>query len=397
MLESPFAFYRGAAAIMAADLTTGPQSGLWVQCCGDAHLLNFGAFASPERSMLFDVNDFDETNQGPFEWDVKRLAASFEIAGRSREFAAQDLRPVVVHVGASYRRAMTDIANMTNLATLYSRLDVARVLADLRKVLPDRAQQLDRAMQKARSKDHLKAFQRLTRVSDGEVKFVSDPPLLVPISDLLSGSEHDVLLEWLHERIRGYRESLPFNRRHLLERYRLVDFARKVVGVGSVGTRCWVALFLGRDNDDPLFLQIKEAEQSVLEAYAGRSPYPNHGQRVVEGQRLVQAASDILLGWLTAAGIDGVRRDFYVRQLWDWKVSADIESMEPAAMKFYAEMCAWTLARAHAVSGDAVAIAAYLGRRDHFDIAVADFADAYADQNQRDFDTVNAARAARLF
>jgi uncharacterized protein (DUF2252 family) len=397
MLTSPFAFYRGAAVIMASDLAAGPQSGLWVQCCGDAHLANFGGFASPERSMLFDINDFDETTRGPFEWDVKRLAASFEIAGRSREFTADDIQSVVVQVGASYRKAIAEFATMTNLATWYARLDLDRVVQDLRRDLPDRAKAFSRAMEKAQSKDNLKAFQKLTQVVDGDVKLASDPPVLVPIAELFAGSDHDVILEWIRERIRSYRHSLPVDRRRLLERYRLVDVARKVVGVGSVGTRCWVALFVGRDNNDPLFLQIKEAEPSVLEAYTGKSPYATHGQRVVEGQRLVQAASDILLGWLSATDVDGVQRDYYVRQLWDWKASANIESFEPAALNFYAGICAWTLARAHAVSGDSVAIAAYLGISDRFDTAMAEFARTYADQNERDFDAVNAQAHSRAF
>jgi uncharacterized protein (DUF2252 family) len=397
MLVSPFAFYRGAAVIMAADLAAGPHSGLWVQCCGDAHLSNFGGFASPERSMLFDINDFDETSRGPFEWDVKRLAASFEVAGRAHEFATQDLQSVVTRVGAAYRTAMSGFADMTNLATRYARLDVDRVLADAFKVIPERAKQAARNMRKAQSKDNLKAFHKLTRVVDGEVRFASDPPLLAPIAEVYSGAEHDESLEWLREGIRAYRHSLPDDRRHLLERYRLIDFARKVVGVGSVGTRCWLALFLGRDDGDPLFLQVKEAERSVLEAHAGKSSYSNHGQRVVEGQRLLQAASDILLGWLGTTGMDGVTRDYYVRQLWDWKLSPDIDSMEPKALEFYADMCAWTLARAHAVSGDAIAIAAYLGSSDRFDTSIADFARSYADQNDRDFDTATAQQKAGLF
>jgi uncharacterized protein (DUF2252 family) len=390
MLESPFAFYRGAAVIMAADLGSAPNSGLWVQCCGDAHLANFGGFASPERSLVFDINDFDETSRGPFEWDVKRLATSFEIASRSLELVAQDLRSVVVQVGKSYRQAMAGFASMTNLAIWYAHLDMESVLNALRKDFPERAERLDRAMEKARSKDHLKAFRRLTSSHHGEVRFVADPPALMPVADLFGASDRDELVEWLRDRIRAYRRSLARDRRHLLERYRLVDFARKVVGVGSVGTRCWVALFLGRDDEDPLFLQIKEAEASVLEAYAGKSEYKNHGQRVVEGQRLLQASSDILLGWSTTTGLDDTSRDYYVRQLWDWKLSADIESMHTAELKFYADMCAWTLARAHAVSGDAVSLAAYLGNSDRFDRAIADFAAAYADQNQSDYDTVKA-------
>ena len=397
MLSSPFAFYRGAAVVMAADLATVARTDLHVQCCGDAHLANFGGFASPERELVFDINDFDETSRGPFEWDVKRLAASFEIATQSLGLSAKVSRSMVVEVGRSYRHAMADFAGMTNMATWYARLDLAALMKEMRANAPDRVKNLERIVAKAEHRDNLRAFQKLTSVVDGTVQFRSDPPLLMPIRDLVGEREFANIHEWLDKRLHMYARSLPHDRRHLVERYQVVDVARKVVGVGSVGTRCWVALLLGRDEHDPLFLQIKEAEPSVLEAFAGRSPYANHGQRVVEGQRLMQANSDILLGWFRTEALDGLSHDFYIRQLWDWKVSLDIGAMDAQTLSLYAKLCAWTLARAHAVSGDAIAMAAYLGDSDRFERSIADFAVAYADQNQRDFETVTAgASAGRL-
>ena len=390
MLESPFTFYRGAAVIMAADLATVPSSGLRVQACGDAHLANFGGFAAPDRTLVFDMNDFDETVPGPFEWDVKRLAASFEIAARSREFSSKTARAVVRRVASSYREAMAQFAAMTNLEVWYSRLDAQAVLDRWRShVSPDDVKRFERTAAKAERKDSLKALSRLTQRVGGAYRIVSDPPTLVPVTDLAGDPEP--FLAWLHKRYRVYRRSLQHDRRHLLESYRLVDFARKVVGVGSVGTRCWIALLLGKDDADPLFLQVKEAEASVLEPYAGKSSFSNHGRRVVEGQRLLQTAGDILLGWTRAQGIDGVERDFYVRQLWDWKVSATVETMTPDILKIYAQLCGWTLARGHARSGDRIAIAGYLGTGVGFERAIADFAAAYADQNERDFEAVSAA------
>jgi uncharacterized protein (DUF2252 family) len=322
---------------------------------------------------------------------VLRLAASFEIAGRANEFDTKERRRCATDTARAYREAMAEFATMSNLAIWYSRLDLAAHLAELRSLSPDGVKRVEKKAAKAEKRTNLQALRKLTQRVDGEVRFRSDPPLLVPITELHAGLDHDEGIEFLGERLRIYRRSLPHDRRHLLERYRLVDLARKVVGVGSVGTKCWVALMLGRDDDDPLLLQIKEAAPSVLEAYAGKSPYANHGQRVVEGQRLLQTASDILLGWSQAEGLDGVISDYYVRQLWDWKTSADVELMPPVELAGYARMCAWTLARAHAVSGDPIAISAYLGNSDRFDEAVGDFAAAYADQNQRDFETVTAA------
>jgi uncharacterized protein (DUF2252 family) len=387
MLASPFAFYRGAAVIMAADLATLPSSGLRVQCCGDAHLANFGGFASPDRHLVFDINDFDETSHGPFEWDVKRLAASFEIAGRARSFAAKDCRRVVLEAALAYRNAMANFALMNNLEVWYARLDMEQLFAQFAsEAKPKDLERAEKLVAKATGRDNLRAFDKLTERVDGKLEFVSDPPLLVPVREL---SELDPIAttDWIRERLRSYRHSLQADRRHLLEGYQFVDLARKVVGVGSVGTRCWVALMLGKDDGDPLLLQIKEAEQSVLEPYGGKSQYASHSQRVVEGQRLLQAASDIMLGWLHTTTPDDAERDFYVRQLWDWKVSANLETMTPDRMFLYARMCGWTLARAHARSGDRFAIAAYLGTNDVFDRAMADFAVAYADQNDRDYAT----------
>ena len=396
MLASPFAFYRGAAVVMASDLGAGAPTGLEVQLCGDAHLANFGGFASPERDVVFDINDFDETNPGPFEWDVQRLAASFEIAARAREFSAKTARGIVVDVARAYREAMAQLASMGDLGVWYSRLDAAELLAEYRRTAaPAEVKRVERVLAKGEGRDSAKAVAKLTRLVDGELRIDSDPPLLVPLRELLPDAQADALSAWLADGFRDYRESLQHDRRHLLEGFRITDYARKVVGVGSVGTRCWIALLFGKDETDPLFLQIKEADASVLEPYSGASSFAQHGQRVVEGQRLLQAASDILLGWVHTVGIDGVERDFYVRQMWDSKISADIDTMSPGVMKFYAQMCGRTLARGHARTGDRVAIAAYLGSSDTFDRAMADFASLYADQNERDYQRVKNATDGR--
>ena len=392
MMVSPFTFYRGAAVLMAADLGARPDSGLRVQACGDAHLANFGGFASPERALQFDINDFDETNPGPFEWDVKRLVTSFEIAGRSLTFDEKTKRTVVNGVVRSYREAMAAFASMTNLDVWYAHLNVEETFNEYRnQATADEIKRFDKNLAKAHSKDNMKAFAKLTEQVDGEYRIKSDPPLIVSLRDLFEGEAYDELRAWIGDRLRAYRKTLQPDRRRLLESYRMVDFGRKVVGVGSVGTRCWISLMLGRDNADPLFLQIKEAEASVLEPYAGRSGFANHGQRVVEGQRLLQASSDIMLGWIRTPGLDGVDRDYYVRQLWDWKFSADIDAMSASILAIYGRLCGWTLARGHARSGDRIAIAAYLGNGDAFDKAIAEFAVAYADQNERDYETVAAA------
>ncbi len=383
MLVSPFTFYRGAAYIMASDLSHLPRTGLHVQLCGDAHLSNFGSYAAPDRRLVFDTNDFDETLPGPFEWDVKRLVASFAVAGRSRGFGSKTRYGINVAVTAAYREAMAQFAAMGTMAVWYSRVDIDEMAKDwTSRTSAKAAKRFEKNVAKARTKDSLRALDKLTRVVDGERRFVSDPPLIVPVADLASGHE---LVDWAKTVIRSYRRSLQRDRRHLLERFRFVDAARKVVGVGSVGTRAWVVLFAGRDGDDPLMLQFKEAQASVLEEFLGKSQFSNHGQRVVEGQRLMQAASDLLLGWIRTPGVDGVERDFYVRQLWDAKGSALVDVMEPETMAVYAQICGQTLARAHARSGDAVAISAYLGTSGTFDQALAIFAEAYADQNERDY------------
>ncbi len=394
MLASPFAFYRGAAAIMAADLAAAPTTGIRVQCCGDAHLANFGGFESPERRLVFDINDFDETLPGPWEWDVKRLAASFAIAMQDREFDEAIGRSVVIETTRAYRESMRAFAGMSNLDVWYARLDVEDLLEHFRGELTAAAvKRVDRNVAKARAKNRLKAFTKLTERVDGEIRIVNDPPLVVRLHDLLPAEvveqRSDEIAGWVH----SYSSSLQDDRRQLLSTYKLVDIARKVVGVGSVGTRCWIALMLGRDETDPLFLQIKEAQASVLEPFAGKSEYDHHGRRVVEGQRVMQAASDIFLGWDQTRDIEGVERQFYLRQLWDGKASADLATMTPKLFMIYAQMCGWTLARAHARSGDRIAIAAYLGSGDVFDRAMADFAFSYAEQNARDYAAVSQAAA----
>ncbi len=392
MLASAFTFYRGAAAIMAMDLAGGPESGLQAQACGDAHLSNFGAFAAPDRRLVFDLNDFDETLPGPWEWDVKRLAASFEIAGRDREFTAKESRAAVLAATGAYREAMRSFAEMRNLDVWYARLDVDRLLAEIAKVADRKlVKQAERNAAKAEKKNSLKAFDRLVHEVDGEPRFISDPPLLVPMRELLAGNQLRKLEGRLETVLANYRESVQRDRRRLLDGYRFVDIARKVVGVGSVGTRAWVLLFMGRDGQDPLLLQAKEAEASVLEPYVGAGEFGNHGERVVEGQRLMQAASDIFLGWAPAIGVDERKRDFYVRQLWDGKRSVDVEALPPNGLAGYGRACGWTLARAHARSGDRVAIGAYLGKGKRFDEAIADFSSRYADRNELDYAALAAA------
>jgi uncharacterized protein (DUF2252 family) len=393
MLVSPFTFYRGAAAIMAGDLAATPRSGLTVQCCGDAHLSNFGVFASPERKLVFDLNDFDETLPGPWEWDVKRLAVSMLIAARDNGFSAKEQDNVVQDTVAQYRTAMANFAAMKNLEVWYAHLDIEAVLKEFGSQLNPRGiKRTKKTLAKARTKDSMAAFSKLTRVVDGEARIVAEPPLIVPIDELLKGAERDQLFDALREILRSYRESLGDDRRVLLEEFRLVDFARKVVGVGSVGTRAWIALLLGRDGEDPLFLQMKEAESSVLEDSLGPSEFKNHGERVVAGQRLMQASSDIFLGWVhVKAGADGEPRDFYGRQLKDWKGSAETEQMLPTGMAAYGRLCGWTLARAHARSGDRIAIAAYLGKGASFDRAIVEFSHSYAEQNERDYKELAAA------
>ena len=398
MLVSPFTFFRGAAAIMAMDLAETPDSGLRVQACGDAHLSNFGVFAAPDRREVLDVNDFDETLPGPWEWDVKRLAASFAIAGRDRGFTPKETRAAVLRTVCSYREAMREFAAMRNLDVWYARLDVDSLLAELAKVAPAKAMKEARKdVKKAGKKNSLRAFDRLVRVVDGEPRIISDPPLLVPARELVSEDQAQELEGRMLELLGRYRERLRGDRRRLLDSYRFVEMARKVVGVGSVGTRAWVVLMMGRDGQDPLFLQAKEAEASVLEPYVGESEFENHGERVVEGQWLMQASSDILLGWLPAPGFDGGKRDFYVRQLWDGKRSVEIETLPPEGLAIYGRVCGWTLARAHARSGDRIAIGSYLGKGKTFDRAIAEFSERYADQNELDYGMLaDAAKSGRI-
>jgi uncharacterized protein (DUF2252 family) len=401
MLVSPFTFFRGAALIMASDLATTPRSGLTAQVCGDAHLSNFGLFGSPERTLMFDVNDFDETLPGPWEWDVKRLAASVVIAARDREFTEKEAASAALQVGASYRTEMQRLASMSTMDVWYSRIDVAALLGDLQaaasatgsKADKRMAERTAKMMTKARTRDSLQALDKLTTVVDGQRRIISDPPLIVPVEEVFPQLVSDTLIDELHGLLRRYRHSLQTDRRHLLEEFRLVQIARKVVGVGSVGTRAWILLLEGKDTDDVLFLQAKQAEASVLEEFVGKSGYATHGERVVAGQHLMQAASDIFLGYEQVVGPDGVTRDYYLRQLRDWKGSFEVEGTIPPGLTKYAGVCAQALARAHARSGDRLAIASYLGNGPTFDRAIAGFAATYADQNERDYGALQAAAA----
>ena len=421
MMVSPFTFYRGAAKIMAADLKDTPVAGLETQLCGDAHLSNFGLFASPERVLLFDLNDFDETLPGPFEYDVKRMAASFAIAGRNNGFSAADSRAATLASVTAYREAMASFAKMGTMEIWYSHLDEDELMAAIRSALAgtkkeakgakgkkekkdEKEEKLARLAEKraektaakAHTRDSLQALSKLAEVVDGKYRIVSQPPVIVPARDLAAtyGLSPKEVLPVIHEQFRAYRATLQDDRRHLLERFDIVDAARKVVGVGSVGTRAFIVLLQGRDAQDPLFLQIKEATASVLEPYVRKSRYRQHGERVVQGQRMMQAASDIYLGW--TKGLD-VRRHFYWRQLRDMKGSIEVEGLKPLGLTFYARTCGWTLARAHARSGDPVAIAEYLGASDAFDKSITDFSERYADQNERDYEEfVNAIKSGRL-
>jgi uncharacterized protein (DUF2252 family) len=392
MLVSPFTFYRGAALPMAADLATTPASGLRVQLCGDAHLSNFGAFASPERNLVFDVNDFDETLPGPFEWDVKRLAASLAVAGRDNGFPAKARRKIVLAAAEGYRTAMSGFAGQTFLEVWYAHLDIEQAIGEFRSQMKaKRLKAAEKLLAKAHTADSTKALRKLTTVTDGQRRIISDPPMIVPAEEVFSDVQADELYKLIHTVLGKYRRTLQSDRRHLLEQFTLVQVARKVVGVGSVGTRAWVLLMDAMDGVEPLFLQAKEVQPSVLAAYCGRSQYTNQGERVVAGQHLMQAESDIFLGWTRVPGPDKVDRDFYVRQLKDWKFSAPIEAMIPSGMTVYARLCGWALARAHARSGDRIALAAYLGGSGTFDQAIADFAETYADQNERDYAALQAA------
>ncbi len=402
MMVSPFTYYRGAALPMASDLAATPVTGLAVQACGDAHLSNFGLFGSAERRLIFDVNDFDETLPGPWEWDVKRLAASMEVAARGNSFSGKQRREIVMATVRQYRQAMRQFAGMNNLDVWYARADINELRAQFDSTLTEQQRKrLDKGLAKARTRDSMQEVAKLTRMVDGEPRIISDPPVLVPIDELSpSETDREGLKAFVNGLLGHYKRTLETDRRYLIEQYRFCDMARKVVGVGSVGTRCWIVLMLGRSDDDPLFLQVKEAEASVLSRFVGASKYKNQGQRVVAGQRLMQAASDIFLGWQHAEGeatLDSKPRDFYVRQLRDWKFSLEIETLIPDGLQKYGSLCGWSLARAHARSGDRIAIAAYLGGSDVFDRAITQFAAAYADQNERDHQAlVDAVKSGRI-
>ncbi|HUE25488.1 MAG TPA: DUF2252 domain-containing protein [Solirubrobacteraceae bacterium] len=392
MLLSPFAFYRGAAYVMASDLAATARSGLRVQLCGDAHLSNFGMFGSPERRTVFDMNDFDETLPGPWDWDVKRLAASVELAGRDNGFSKSARSDIVLTTVRAYREAIRNFEALRHLDVWYASLDIQQILEQSRsQVGRARVNVTERNVAKARTKDSLQAYEKLTHVVDGRPRIISYPPLIVPMDEFVKGAIREELEQQVREILRGYRATLQSDRRHVLEGYNFADMAHKVVGVGSVGSRAWIILLLGRDDQDPLFLQAKEARVSVLERFLGKSAYRNSGERVVAGQRIMRAASDIFLGWHHVKGADGIGRDFYVRQLRDWKFSVDIAALDPLLLTTYAGLCGWTLARAHARSGDRIAIAAYLGKTDTFDKAIAAFAIAYADQTERDHQALAAA------
>ncbi|MGA8459683.1 MAG: DUF2252 domain-containing protein [Streptosporangiaceae bacterium] len=397
MMASPFSYYRGAALPMAADLATTPVTGLAVQACGDAHLSNFGVFGSAERRLVFDVNDFDETTPGPWEWDVKRLAASLEVAARDNGFPGKKRRAIVADAVASYRDAMRGFADMTNLEVWYAHADLDQLRQQAGGQLKGRQRKaIDKGLVKARTRDSMQEVGKLTHLVDGKPRIIADPPLIVPADQLIPDEIDRKRFEGLiSDLVAGYRRTMETDRRYLLEQYEFCDMAHKVVGVGSVGTRCWIVLMLGRDTGDPLFLQVKEAQDSVLCRYVGSSKYSNQGQRVVAGQRLMQASSDIFLGWQRVAigAENNGHRDFYVRQLRDWKFSLDYEAMVPRGMRLYGQLCGWTLARAHARSGDRIAIAAYLGASDTFDQAITKFAGAYADQNEKDHEALLAAVA----
>jgi uncharacterized protein (DUF2252 family) len=383
MLLSPFSFFRGAAAVMAADLAPTPRTGLTVQLSGDSHLANFGVFAASDRRLVFSLNDFDETLPGPFEWDVKRLVTSFEVAGRECGFDRKQRRAANLTAVRSYRLALRGFAQNRTLDVWYGRLEVEAIVQRwTTEVHAKRLDRIEHNLAKRGTKDNLSALAKLTEVVDGKRRIVSDPPLIVPLEDPVPAKIYE-----------SYRHTLEVDRRRLVDRFRFTEVARKVVGVGSVGTQTWIVLLLGRDDDDPLFLQVKEAQSSVLEPFLGGQGFANQGQRVVEGQRLTQAARDLLLGWTRAADSDGTERDYYVRQLWDGKASADIETFDPEAMKLYAEVCGRTLAHSHARSGDPIALAGYLGRGKGFDHALAAFAETYADQNERDYAALEAAAA----
>lgn len=386
---SPFTFYRGTAVIMARDLATTPTTGIEVQCVGDAHIANFGIFASPTRHLVFDINDFDETCPGPWEWDIKRLAVSVEICGRDRGFSPARRKDAVMACVKTYRKSMARFARMRELDVWHAHLDVEQTLSQIEEELAGRrSKTLRRAVEKAREKDNVRAADKLThREQDGSIRFNYDPPALVPLDVLkeFEGTDGAGLARRARSLFSSYVDNLPYDKRCLINRYHLDDTARKVVGVGSVGTRAWVALLHGKDDDDPLVMQMKEAGRSVVERYWRAAPFASHGERVVQGQRLIQTTSDILLGW-TSVGLEGGgTRNYYVRQLWNGKGSIDLDRVGEEGLASTARLCAWALAHAHARTGDNIAIAAYLGDGEAFDCALWEFAQAYADQNEADY------------
>jgi uncharacterized protein (DUF2252 family) len=398
MLVSPFTFYRGAAIVMAADLHSTPTSSLRTQLCGDAHLSNFGAYASPERRLVFDINDFDETLPGPFEWDIKRLAASFVIAGQDNGFTKRQYRTITLVAVESYRTAMRAFAAQPILTVWYAHLPIEQALAEYRATLSPRQlkerkarlKAAEGALAKARTRDSLQAIGKLTRLVDGKREIIKNPPLISRLEDMID-VDPDEARRRIGALLVSYRKTLQSDRRILLDHFRLVDIAHKVVGVGSVGTRAWILLLESGVEAGGLLLQAKEAGPSALTNYAGKSAYANQGERVVAGQHLMQASSDIFLGWLRSRSTGSQYKDYYLRQLRDWKLSAVVEEMIPPGMEQYARWCGWTLARAHARAGDRIAIAAYLGKSTKFDNAIADFAETYADQNERDHTALAAA------
>ncbi len=386
MATSPFSFYRGAALIMASDLSAMPNTGMNVQLCGDAHMANFGAFASPSRRLVFDINDFDETLPGPWEWDIKRLVTSVEICGRDRGFSKKNRRKAVIATARKYRKAMNEFADMNAIDVWYANIDVLNMLRDIQKDIDKKTgKDLAQDLKKAYSKDSTRAVTKLTHVVDGELRVVDMPPLVQSIRSLLPDSEVNALNKQLDESMEKYAQTLSPEHYRLYKQYSIKDAGRKVVGVGSVGTRAWIVVLEGKDVNDHLVLQIKEAEDSVLERFLPKAECEHHGQRIVAGQRMMQTSSDVMLGWVTNKALDGKDHDFYVRQLWDWKTSTDLTTIGEEECKNLGKMCGWTLARAHARSGNRFAISAYLGGGDDFDEAMGDFAEAYADQNEADY------------
>lgn len=383
MADSPFTFYRGAAKLMALDLVNTPSTGVQAQICGDAHLSNFGFYGSPDRALVFDVNDFDETLPGPWEWDVKRLAASFAIAARNNEFDEADARESAVAATTAYREAMRQLAGMGYLDVWYSRIDDKDILEAFEDDLTKKGRkESKKAIRKIRKRDSRHVLGKLAEQTEDGYQIISQPPLIIPLRDLGHVAGVETLQSDLSAAVADYLESVPDHLGVLLNRYRFVDFAVKVVGVGSVGTRCFIALFSGHDFDDPFFLQLKQATRSVLEDHLPESQYSNSGRRVVEGQRLMQAASDSFLGWIEHRSSG---HHYYARQLKDMKGSPEVEDMNLDKLDHFARLCGWTLARAHARSADTQSIAGYLGKSDRFDQAMGDFAVRYADQNLADY------------